>query len=70
MRKENNTVTSSGVGFTGLLAITFIILKFTHVIDWTWFWVLSPIWIPIAFYLVVLLIAFLIVAIKAIKGGK
>lgn len=41
--------TSSGIGFSGLLAIVFITLKLCSVINWSWWWVLSPIWIPIVF---------------------
>ncbi len=43
---NNNKSSSSGLGFFGLLAIVFITLKLTHVISWSWWWVLSPIWIP------------------------
>ena len=32
--------------FTSLLAILFIGLKLTHHIAWSWWWVLSPIWLP------------------------
>lgn len=32
--------------FLGTLTIVFIILKLTNVIDWSWVWILSPIWIP------------------------
>ena len=39
---------SGGIGFGGLLAIVFIVLKLTKVISWSWLWVLSPIWIPLA----------------------
>lgn len=42
---------SSGIGFAGALAITFIVLKLTGVIAWSWLWVLSPIWIPWAILL-------------------
>lgn len=45
------------IGFLDLLTITFIILKLTNVITWSWWWVLSPIWIPIS---IVALIAFAI----------
>ena len=45
MSNNNNTSTSSGIGFTGLLTIVFIVLKLCHVIEWSWWWVLSPIWI-------------------------
>lgn len=42
-----DTQQSGGIGFWGLLAILFIGLKLTHYIDWSWVWVLAPIWIPI-----------------------
>lgn len=45
---EAKASASGGIGFTGLLAVAFIVLKLTHVIDWSWWWVLSPIWIPVS----------------------
>ena len=36
---------SGGIGFTGALAILFIALKLLNKIDWSWWWVLSPLWI-------------------------
>jgi hypothetical protein len=59
-----NSSSSSGVGFTGLLTIAFIVLKLCHVIDWSWVWVLSPIWISfllVIALLVVVGIGFLVV---------
>lgn len=55
---------SSGIGFFGLLAIVFITLRLTDVIDWSWWWVLSPLWGPVA---VVFAIGF---AILACGGGR
>jgi hypothetical protein len=49
-----NTVSSSsssGIGFGGLLTITFVVLKLTHFIAWSWWWVLAPIWIPVGLLL-------------------
>lgn len=46
---------SSG-GFVGLLTILFITLKLLDKIDWSWWWVLSPIWISIGLSVLVLLI--------------
>lgn len=40
-----NTTAGGGIGFVGLLTIVFITLKLTGVIAWSWWWVLSPIWI-------------------------
>ena len=38
---------SGGIGFSGGLTLIFIVLKLAKVINWSWVWVLSPIWIPI-----------------------
>ena len=54
--KENNTTTSSGIGFTGLLTIVFITLKLLGIITWSWWWVLSPIWISLALVLLIIVI--------------
>lgn len=32
------------IGFFGLLAIVFVTLKLIGVIDWSWVWVLAPLW--------------------------
>lgn len=50
---------SQGIGFGGILALIFIVLKLTKVITWSWMWVLSPIWIPLAVFLIVIGIIFL-----------
>lgn len=42
-----NSSNSGGIGFCGLLTIVFIVMKLTGYINWSWGWVLSPIWIPI-----------------------
>ena len=47
--------------FSGLLTILFVILKLTNVIAWSWWWVLSPLWIPTAI-VIVFLIAVMLVA--------
>lgn len=56
---------SGGIGFTGLLTIVFIVLKLTDVIDWSWWWVLSPIWISAALVLTIFAIVFAIAAIAS-----
>ena len=38
--------TSSGIGLPGVLFVVFLVLKLTGNIDWSWWWVTSPIWIP------------------------
>ena len=46
-----------GIGFTGLLTVLFIGLKLTGYINWSWWWVLSPIWIGVAIVALLLLVA-------------
>lgn len=43
---SNKTTRRGGVGFFGMLTILFIGLKLGNIIDWNWWWVLSPLWIP------------------------
>lgn len=42
----SKTEKSGGIGFFGLLAILFIGLKLTNHIDWSWWCVLAPLWLP------------------------
>jgi len=51
---KNNV--NGGIGLTGLLTIVFIVLKLCQTIDWSWWWVLSPLWLPAAVILAVFLI--------------
>lgn len=37
---------SKGIGIASVLTLIFVVLKLTELIDWSWVWVLSPIWIP------------------------
>ena len=60
---------SGGIGFCGLLTIVFITLKLTHTIDWSWLWVLSPLWIPFALVLLIFLIILTVAAIAAMFKG-
>lgn len=50
-------------GFTGMLTAIFITLKLIGVISWSWWWVLSPVWIPIAIILAVVTITIILEAI-------
>lgn len=55
----NNKQASGGIGFTSLLTIVFIALKLCGVITWSWWWVLSPLWISVILGLVLIIIALL-----------
>jgi hypothetical protein len=58
---NNSTTITSSIGFFDLLTIVFIVLKLTNVINWSWWWVLSPIWIPLSLVIVVCLIILFVV---------
>lgn len=47
MTKENQKVTVVGAPFFSLLTLLFIGLKLTNYIDWSWWWVLAPLWMPL-----------------------
>lgn len=49
-----NSGGSGGLGLPGVLLVVFVVLKLVGVITWSWLWVLSPLWIPLALVLVVL----------------
>jgi len=71
MSNTNNSSSSSGgIGFIGVLTILFIALKLTGYIDWSWWWVLSPLWVGIPAVLVIWLIVFLILIIVDGMKGK
>ncbi len=56
-----NNNTSNGIGFGTVLFLVFLILKLTGNIDWSWWWVTSPLWIPLALGVVVMGILGLII---------
>lgn len=58
MSKKSNT--SGGISFTGLLTIAFIVLKLCKVISWSWWWVLSPLWIAAIIAIVAIIIGLII----------
>ena len=64
--EESSKAAGGGVGFCGLLAIAFIVLKLTGVIDWGWGWVLSPLWIPLAIVAGICIIALIVVLVKMV----
>ena len=52
---DNN---NGAMKFCDVLLIVFVVLKLVGVINWSWWWVLAPFWIP------TLIVIFLTVAIK------
>lgn len=61
---SSSSSSSSGIGFTGVLTVAFIVLKLLHKIDWSWWWVLSPLWISFAIVLFILAIIVTVILVK------
>ena len=51
---SESTSSSGGIKFVELLTIVFITLKLTNFIDWSWWWVLSPLWITVAIVITII----------------
>jgi len=51
---------TTGIGFNGALFLTFLVLKLTHVIDWSWLWITAPLWIPIAISILIIIVLVLV----------
>lgn len=61
MEKSN-----SGVGFTlfGALFLVFLILKLTHVINWSWWWVTAPLWGVVLLVIIIFAMFFLVTKMR------
>ena len=66
--KTSSSSSSGGIGFAGLLTVAFVVLKLTGVIAWSWWWVLSPLWISFGLFLATLTVL-AVGAIWVIKRG-
>jgi len=64
---DKQTVVVGGDLLASNLALIFITLKLIGTITWSWWWVLSPIWIPIAIVGAIFLIAVFFELLAAIK---
>lgn len=61
---SNTANTIIGTGPLDLVTIAFVILKLCKVIDWSWWWVFSPIWIPLAIIVAVGILAAIITGLS------
>ena len=59
----NTSTASINIGLGGILFVVFLVLKLVGVIDWSWWWVTAPLWIPAAVVLILWLIGALVIGI-------
>lgn len=65
----DNSKTANGIGLGTLIFLVFLFLKLAgmgEVANWSWWWVTSPLWIPIVFIVGFLLIVLLLKCIFSI----
>lgn len=62
MNKQKGS--NGGMGLLSVLCLIFIVLKLTGLISWSWWWVLSPLWI----YLVLVIMVVILIALS--EGGR
>ena len=60
MSAQHPQIRLVNVGVAGLLTLVFITLKLCKVIDWSWVWVLSPLWITAGILLAVALLVLVV----------
>ena len=68
MASKSNSGT--GLSLSAVLFIVFLVHKLTGNIDWSWWWVTSPLWIPLALGLSIVCVAIVIVIVALIFGAS
>jgi hypothetical protein len=53
---DRNSGAGGGIGFSGILFIVFLVLKLCNVINWSWWWVTAPLWIPVIIVIICIII--------------
>lgn len=43
----SNPTQQGGLGLSGVLFVVFLVLRLTDHIDWAWYWIAAPLWVPI-----------------------
>lgn len=57
MSNNKQIVTSGGTGVCGMTFVALMVLKLCGVINWSWWWVTAPLWIPCGLGIIILIIA-------------
>lgn len=60
-------MTDNGIDIGGILFVVFLILKLCGTIDWSWWWVTSPLWIPIGLSIIFIIIGYIVLGIFKMK---
>jgi aspartokinase-like uncharacterized kinase len=69
MNKISDIMKSNGISLSMIIFIIFLVLKLTDNIDWSWWWVTSPLWLPMLSVVVALMFAFILSIIVTFISG-
>ena len=67
-RMNNNQTVTTSFPIASILTIVFVVLKLTNNISWSWWWVVSPLWIPLGLIAILFVVVFVFLLIKAMIG--
>jgi len=56
----NNKNSNNSIGLGTILFLIFMVLKLTNHVDWSWWWITSPLWIPLTCLLILILIEYIV----------
>lgn len=56
-----NRSSSGGIGLGGAVFLVFLVMKLTGFIDWSWWWVTAPLWVPMVVCIVIIAVAAMVV---------
>lgn len=62
--KENEKIGCGTISLPNAVFIVFLVLKLTGKIDWSWWWVTSPLWISAVFLLLLVILVIIVLYIK------
>jgi hypothetical protein len=65
MGKDSNA-SGGGIGLSGAVFIVFLVLKLTHQVAWSWWWVTSPLWGSVALVLAIFVAALIVAAVAEV----
>lgn len=70
MSESSSSASSGGIGFGGMLFLVLLVLKLTHYIDWSWWWITAPLWGGVALVLLIVGVALGIAFLAELLGRR
>ena len=67
---DSRSGSSGGIGLCGVLFVVFLVLKLCNVIDWSWWWVTAPLWIPAAVGITIFLFVGLLMLVSGLMSRR